>query len=544
MHLVQTTLDIVLLTAGILIGSVAAGWLTLRWTQAINATEAERERHVLRRVVDRLQALTVQMANDIGEHSANMSSINDDIEAIDDGDVGEVVERVAQILAANENLQQRLAQAETRLQEQAAQIEHHATEARTDSLTGLPNRRAFDVEIERRIAEYHRKGTVLCVAIVDVDRFKRLNDEHGHLAGDEALRQLAEKLATALRDMDLVARYGGEEFGVVTPATEMKHVKMVAERCRSLISQSSIKVGELTDSLTVSIGIAEVRHGDDSRSLIQRADEAVYAAKRAGRNRVYWHDGELPRSVCESATLPENNESEQAEAVPKTTLVQETTVDVKPSPPAVASSSNNHAEDEEASHPEKVKCDEGDSGVLAENAVELTRECDRTTFCWHVRKRIADANQGEESFALLFAYLSVKSEAKTKAYSLAALRHLEGVLREDDIVARYASNLYAVLLPQTPLVEAVSITRRFQVQLLDTFSALERVSLEYGLGLTESLACDEWMEIVRRSEDAVRESQRLGGAITCFTTSGLRSLSPHEATASHDDECALVSADH
>jgi diguanylate cyclase len=538
MHLVQTTLDIVLVTAGIAIGSVAAVQLTWRFTKAASAKEAERDRQVLRRVVDRLQTLTVQMANDIGEHSANVSSINEDIEAIDDGDVGEVVERVAQILAANEHLHERLAEAETRLQEQAAQIELHATEARTDSLTRLPNRRAFDIEIARRIAEYHRKGTVVCVAMVDVDRFKRLNDEHGHLAGDEALRQLAGTLASALRDMDLVARYGGEEFGVVTPATEIEHVKMVAERCRALIAKSSIKVGECRDSLTVSIGIAEVRKGDDSRSLIQRADEAVYAAKRAGRNCVYWHDGKVSRSVCDPEPSTGDLESDK-DASLRSPAAQDVAIEVKSTQPTSADPTE--VADEAVLSPETVD-NECVSESEAAGPVALSRECDRTTFCWHVRKSIAEANRGADAFSLLFTYLSVKPKANisTNAYFLAALRHLEAALREDDIVASYASDLYAILLPKTPLVEAVNITRRIQVQVLDAFSAFDRVSLEYGLGLTESQDCDKWMEIIRRSEDAVRESQRLGGTITCYTPSGLRSLSLHEATASNADECALV----
>ena len=114
-------------------------------------------------------------------------------------------------------LQNRLAQAEKQIAAQAADLRSYETEARTDSLTGLANRRAFDDEMQRRFAEWQRRRTPFSLMILDIDHFKQFNDSHGHPAGDEVLRNVGKVLVKTARQMDLPCRYGGEEFAVILP---------------------------------------------------------------------------------------------------------------------------------------------------------------------------------------------------------------------------------------------------------------------------------------------------------------------------------------
>jgi diguanylate cyclase (GGDEF)-like protein len=165
-----------------------------------------------------------------------------------------------------------------------ADVERLAT---SDALTGLPNRRLFDDTLGREIARAKRSDAPLAVAVVDVDKFKAVNDEHGHQVGDEVLRQLAAALRQAVRAEALVARYGGEEFVVVMPDTTIDDAMVVAERLRVAARQVTAV------PVTISVGIAALSACGDRATIIGAADAALYRAKAAGRDRVVRHDALL-----------------------------------------------------------------------------------------------------------------------------------------------------------------------------------------------------------------------------------------------------------
>ncbi|HEX2195833.1 MAG TPA: sensor domain-containing diguanylate cyclase [Actinomycetota bacterium] len=154
--------------------------------------------------------------------------------------------------------------------------------AETDGLTGLANRRTFEATLEREMSRAARSGEPVTLVMVDVDHFKKLNDKHGHQAGDEVLRLVARVLASACRDFDTAARYGGEEFAVILPACSSAESLVVAERLRESIAEI-----ETVTEVTASAGVATFpTHAADAEGLINAADEALYESKRAGRNRV------------------------------------------------------------------------------------------------------------------------------------------------------------------------------------------------------------------------------------------------------------------
>jgi diguanylate cyclase (GGDEF)-like protein len=147
--------------------------------------------------------------------------------------------------------------------------------ARTDELTGLANRRSWEEELPREIARGWRGGTSLCVAMLDLDRFKRYNDGHGHQAGDRLLKEAAGAWQSMLRPYDLLARYGGEEFGVILPGCGAADALGIVERLRAATPPG----------VTCSAGVAEWDGEEHAEALVGRADAALYEAKHGGRDR-------------------------------------------------------------------------------------------------------------------------------------------------------------------------------------------------------------------------------------------------------------------
>jgi diguanylate cyclase (GGDEF)-like protein len=161
--------------------------------------------------------------------------------------------------------------------------------ATTDSLTGMYNRRAF-FEKAKALGERAQAGALLCAAMVDIDHFKRINDTHGHEAGDNAICAVANEL---MRECVLVGRLGGEEFAVMLDGYCQAEAVAIGERLRVKLAELPIKAGAETVTLTCSFGISEWQRGDTIDSLLKRADMALYEAKMSGRNRVIAADDSM-----------------------------------------------------------------------------------------------------------------------------------------------------------------------------------------------------------------------------------------------------------
>ncbi len=157
--------------------------------------------------------------------------------------------------------------------------------ARIDMLTGLNNRRAFFDEAARIFSRAQRSNEVLCVAMIDIDHFKQINDRYGHFVGDEVIRRVTDVIRESVRDMDLIGRLGGEEFGIVLPETGLGEARAVCERIRDAVHRLAIVFNEISIGVTCSIGVTHYEPGAaDIDALLATADRALYGAKRAGRN--------------------------------------------------------------------------------------------------------------------------------------------------------------------------------------------------------------------------------------------------------------------
>lgn len=156
----------------------------------------------------------------------------------------------------------------------------------TDGLTGAGNRIGLDSILSREVEQANRYDHPLSVLILDLDYFKSINDSHGHAVGDHVLKTIARTIQNSSRNADMTFRYGGEEFVILLNKTDIAGAKIGAERIRSIIERSSIRLGELAIPVTASIGVASLRHGESGESLLRRADKALYCAKHNGRNQV------------------------------------------------------------------------------------------------------------------------------------------------------------------------------------------------------------------------------------------------------------------
>jgi two-component system cell cycle response regulator len=157
----------------------------------------------------------------------------------------------------------------------------------TDGLTNLPNRRAFEDAMQREFSRSTRYARPLSLLVIDIDHFKKINDVHGHLAGDAALRQFAAVLKANLRRDDIAGRMGGEEFAVLLPEIDRGGAKLAGEKVRQLTARHRFEFESAVMPLTISVGVA-TRTSDDHEpiEIYRRADELLFTAKRAGRNRV------------------------------------------------------------------------------------------------------------------------------------------------------------------------------------------------------------------------------------------------------------------
>ena len=189
----------------------------------------------------------------------------------------------------NKRLETRLAASRQEIEQLQQNLEIVRTEALTDPLTTLSNRKYFDAALAKGIAEAQEKNEPLSLLMADIDHFKSFNDQYGHLTGDQVLRLVALAMKQNVKGRDVAARYGGEEFVVALPNTALQSAITVADHIRRAVMTKELmrrSNGERLGRVTISIGAAVLRPGDTAQVLIERADKCLYAAKRNGRNRV------------------------------------------------------------------------------------------------------------------------------------------------------------------------------------------------------------------------------------------------------------------
>ena len=460
-----------------------AGWWLARRAFGDSAANAR-----ARAALDKLRELATSVAADVGQHSSRVQEISSGLAAVQQTgeDVDQVVlSSVAEIVRANERLQEQLATAEVRLQRQAEEIENQAAVARTDALTGLHNRRAFDDELSRRVAEWQRRRTVVSLMMIDVDFFKKFNDRHGHQAGDEVLRGVGQVLKATMREMDLVTRYGGEEFAVILPVTNVAEAVRAAERARAAIAESVFLFETTELQVTASIGVAQIVSNEPGGSLVKRADEALYASKAAGRNCVHFHDGEICRVATDCPPpLPTGpTAGNQAPA--------QTPAAVKPPVTAGKAPSNGKP---------------GGQGSADFNA-----------FCARLNGQLAVPRSGRVSLLLVdvdgFQALTERLGPSIGDLVLDTMSEfLSLAIGNQDVLARYGCGQFAVMMPGTELDAAVRIAER--VRSAVSVSAMQvrgnPLRLTISVGAAQSKPGEDGSALLKRTDAALTAAKAAG----------------------------------
>jgi diguanylate cyclase len=220
------------------------------------------------------------------------------------GLVGSLISETKTMTSQIDRLQGEVASSSREISDLRKELDDTKRDAFTDGLTGLANRKAFDATILRAVDEAHDAGEPATLILADLDHFKSFNDHHGHQVGDQVLRLVGRTLINCVKGQDTAARFGGEEFAVVLPNTGLQGGMALAETIRKTISSkklvrrgSDVELG----AITLSLGVAEYVAGEPVESLIRRADQALYAAKRGGRNRAVAANAPAPQPTMAQA---------------------------------------------------------------------------------------------------------------------------------------------------------------------------------------------------------------------------------------------------
>lgn len=253
-------------------------------------------------LIQRFEDEMVKVADVVESTGANASGNNEKLRflsteikrtAADSPAIGALMDGVLSatksVREANERLEAQLQRSSDEVDMLRRNIDNIQQEAMLDPLTGVKNRKTFDVEINRMFAAAKASGEPLALIMADVDHFKKFNDRWGHQTGDHVLRLVADVMNANVKGQDLLARYGGEEFAVILPGTTLANAVMLANRIRDAVESRRLKKRRTAEDLglvTLSMGAASLHWDDTVESLIERADTCLYGAKKAGRNRV------------------------------------------------------------------------------------------------------------------------------------------------------------------------------------------------------------------------------------------------------------------
>ena len=259
-----------------------------------------------KRASERIETVGTRVLDEIGQvldmidaaagsatsYSESLADASQQLQGTNDGATMRTI--IAQLLQGakemeinNKKLEARLSASRQEIEELQRDLEAVRTESLTDPLTTLANRKSFDLQLGRVMAEAKQKKEPLSLLMTDVDNFKTFNDKYGHLTGDQVLRLVAISVKQNVKAGDIAARYGGEEFMVALPSTPLQHAITIADQIRNAVMTKELmkrSSGERLGRVTISIGVAALRPNDTPQSLLERADACLYAAKRNGRN--------------------------------------------------------------------------------------------------------------------------------------------------------------------------------------------------------------------------------------------------------------------
>ena len=259
--------------------------------QILEARFRETKNETVKQIVHDLTETIQHFSSTTGDfdHKMEMSmeeiqraSTIDDILALKDG----ILEEIGKVRDGSQSMKSKLNEYKKTTQSLSSKLEETGAKALVDTLTNVLNRNAYNMKITQMIREFSQLKNYFYMLVLDIDHFKKFNDDHGHKAGDRVLRSVAASVQGSLRASDLVFRYGGEEFIVLLNGIQEEIALKLADKIRKNVENEYFVDKEQKLKVTISVGVACVKEGESEVELFERADKAMYEAKRKGRNQV------------------------------------------------------------------------------------------------------------------------------------------------------------------------------------------------------------------------------------------------------------------
>lgn len=479
--------------------------------------QAERQR--ISDVAERLKSYAFAMAADVDAHQSKVQAVNHSLNQTTEASSEVVSDAIQQLVKANEAMHGQLQSAQERIHEQALQIECAEKRATTDPLTGVPNRGALDQHINARHGLGCGVPTVL--AMLDVDHFKKFNDDFGHLAGDEVLRVVAEMLHDRLNDHGIVARFGGEEFAVVLDDCDIEKAIPLVEEARHAISQLSIEFEDKQLHVTASGGLAQLSANDDGQSesieeWMKRSDDGLYQSKEAGRNCGHWMDGQTPVKI-ESGDQVKSTDPSKTESDPATDSPSDASSDkVQPKtdddlstleneePKDVADQSTTDEAIAEDSNPDESMSDESKSDQSKSDLGPLASLPDRKSLA----ESFAEMQQRAGASVTTF-FMTIRCHDKSSASTMRSLLQVvRATLRNVDRLGYQDASTLLVCMPsidqETARARGQQICRSAGSIGLSNPEGEERA---VSIGVAECVSGEDFDQVVDRSIQLTQQSR-------------------------------------
>jgi diguanylate cyclase len=454
----------------------------------------DRQKHVYRKVLSSLELLAAQLVQDVEGHGRRLKDISSDIQDGSEPSIASVTGAVTQILDATEDIQRRVATAETRIAEQADTVQMQAILSHTDLLTSLPNRRAFEAELERAATRSKNRAPMCTVMFVDLDKFARVNTEYGHEGGDVIMRQAAGIIKAMMRGKDTVARYGGDMFAVLLNETTLHDALPMAERIRKVIEKKQFSQGSRPLHVTASLGLAQLHPEEMLDADVTRIEAALNAAQESGGNICYRHDGQSCFPVSSAFHAKESEPG--PESISLASIWRDSTV------------------------PAEAKAD-----VSVDVAAAAKREEDpvlsgRSLFASNLSRRLAEWKRGGNAVSVAVMQVDQMLELVSRfgdqgeSFLRQVMgRLLEAATRDMDERCEFEDGLFALLLPGTDEANALAVVDRlrWQIRQCKVRMGNDLWDLTASIGLAHCTVASRVMDIMRSAEAAMQEAARLGG---------------------------------
>ncbi len=463
----------------------------------------DRQEHLYRQVLTSLEVLAAELAADVRGHGRRLQKINGDLEPGGGPTPSSVASAVAQILDATDEVQQRLAAKEKRIAAEAATVHMQAILTHADLLTALPNRRALEAEVQRVATEENRRGPLCTVLFVDLDGFSRVNTEYGHQGGDLVLRQAAGMIEQSVQGRDMVARFASDTFAVLLNQTTLHDALPVAERVRKLFAESEFSQGTRPLHVTVSVGVAQLTAEEMDDADFRRVEEALHAARRAGGNACYRHDGQQSHPVSSAFQMKSQQETELARSL--AALWRDS---------AAGGAGGLSDGDATAGSPaETGPADQRDPSLSG-----------RSLFAANLSRRLAEWKRGGANVSVavlqvdqMDAIVDRFGEQGQEFLRQVLGRVLEAATRDMDERCEFEDGLFALLLPGTDKGNALAVAERLRSQIRQCKVRMDSGlwDLTASIGVAHCTVAARVMDIMLSAEAALDRAARGGGDAVC-----------------------------